>query len=500
MKTGNKQRGAGTGDGLLRALLLGLLAIAGGCRGPQPVDRESAVSSMAIPDRFAAYTGDAGDAVTLTGGLPVDEMRPHLDELLSNNFDLGVAMTRVEGALARAEIAGADLYPGINASIAGSKTQQNFIGLPIPGQSGPLSAQFESYNFSLSTQWELDLWGRVRSARDAARLDATAFQTDQEWIRRSLVSAYMQSWVGGQTALESSRINQMIATNRLDISRILENRFASGLVNADRLRSARNAHESAETASLQALQTSRDSLRSMEKLLGRYPSGTIELPGELPPIPDPLDPGLPSDLMATRPDILAAQSRLEAAGKRVRQSFADLFPRISLTGSTGTASDQLSDLTDLDFSVWSFGGNMARPILDYGRLRAALDLSKSQEREALQNYLSVLQTAFEEVETALDTESTLRESIRLVEDSMVRSRAQAESAREKYRLGVSDRQAVLEAEYLLLLEQQRLLGFKQQFFLNRTRLAKAIGAPFPYSEDFRMAAGQPQPSTLQDPQ
>ncbi|MCD8534491.1 MAG: TolC family protein, partial [Verrucomicrobia bacterium] len=406
---------------------------------------------------------------------PVSAMESHFAELIENNFDLGAAMARFESALARAEAAGADLLPTIQGSLSGSKTQQNFIGLPIPGSQGPLTARFESYAFSLNTQWELDLWGRLRASRNAASFDSAALNLDRIWLEKSLIAAYLQSWVTGHVSLKLAGLAEEIAGNRRTISDLLDDRFGLGLVPADRVRMARTDFESARTTSLQSLKNSRDALRSMERLLGRYPSGTMTLPGDLPSELQPLVPGLPSDLLENRPDISAARNRLLAASQRLRSSQADLFPRIALTASTGTASNELADLTDIDFSVWSLGGNIARPILDWGRLRSFVNLSRAVEREAMQNYLSAIQSAFGEVEQSLDNEAMLRESIGLVQDSLTRSRAQYASTMDKFNLGVADKQTMLESHFLVLLEEQRLTQFLQQLLLNRIALWQAIG-------------------------
>ena len=466
--------------GTLACALIPML-IGVGCRAPEVSDVSAGLDGLSIPTNYTSSPRDGSSGLEGAGldGFPVEAMRPHINELLEKNYELAAAVTRVEAGLASAGIARSELFPNINASLGGSKTRQNFIGLPIPGQSGPLTTRFTSYNLSFNTQWEIDLWGRIRNARDAAELDAQSFARDREWIERSLTGAYLQSWTTATAARELSQLADQIAVNREAIVSVLEDRFSTGLVSADRLRSARNAFETAKTSSIQAMNDYRDALRQVEKLLGRYPGGTIEIPERSASLPDALQPGIPSDILELRPDIEASRLRLEASARRVRESFAGLFPRISLTGSTGTSSDQLSDLTDLDFSVWSLGGNIARPVIDFGRLRALLDLSEVREREAFQNYLNTVQNAFLEVENALDAEGTLRESIRLVEDSIRRSRAQYDSSLERFHLGVGDRQSVLEAEYLVLLESQRLLNFETQFLINRVDLIKSLGqGPF----------------------
>lgn len=438
---------------------------------------EAHSSNFETPSQFEASPDLEVSEVEeyVSSPFPFAEMQDHLVLLFNKNIDIQGSIARVESALSRAEMARADLYPQVTGSLGGSKTRQNFIGLPIPGSSGPLTARFESYNLSFLTDWEIDIWGRVRNARDAAVLESVASELDHTWLKKSLVASYLQLWIHAQVALKSGEIDKAIIQNRESLVRVVEARFRSGIVNGDPVRNARNSLQSAQINSFQTQQDVRDAFRQLNKILGKYPDAQIELPGEMPALFPVVKPGLPSDIMAKRPDIQASKARLQAASKRVAESKAGLFPRISLTGSTGTSSDQLSDLTDLDFSVWSIGGNLARPILDYGTLRDLVDISKSNEKLALNQYFGAVQQALLEAENALDSEQVLRQSIALSEATLKRSQEQFSIAQERFSRGVGSHQSVMESEYLLLVEQQKLLNLKQRFFLNRIALDTALG-------------------------
>lgn len=462
-----------------------LLALLSACQSTTRIaDMEVTAQSM-VPSRYSSSNfahdiveGIDDDGLMPWGDFPIEELLPQIEMLFGENFELLAAFSRVESALAQAQIAGADRFPEFTASIGGSKNQQNFIGLPIPGNTGPLSTQFTSYNLTLASQWEIDFWGRLKNAKEASVLSLESVEADFKWLRHSLLSSYLQMWVNAHYADEFHELVSLMALNRQDLVRVTSQRYDSGLSNGDSLRSARVVLKNARTNEIQAEKNHRDALRKLESILGGYPNGQIELLGQLPQNLTPVRHGLPSDLLENRPDLVAAKKRLLAAGKRVNQSKASLFPRIALTSSAGTSSDQLSDLTDLDFSVWSLGGNVARPIFDYGKLKASLNISKANEKEVFARYLQSVQTAFSEVENALDNEKVLSESFLLAEQNLAESERLLFSAKQKYKLGVGTRIEVLENEYLLLQSRISRLDVFRQRLLNRILLTTSLGAQY----------------------
>ena len=128
------------------------------------------------------------------------------------------------------------------------------------------------------------------------------------------------------------------------------------------------------------------SKRQLELLLGRYPSGRIETGDQLPSIASPVPAGLPADLVRRRPDLIAAERRLMAADSRLQEARRQLLPRISLTASTGTSSNELSNLLNGDFSVWNLLTNLSQPLLQGDRLSAGVDLAKSGVDASLATY------------------------------------------------------------------------------------------------------------------
>ena len=221
-----------------------------------------------------------------------------------------------------------------------------------------------------------------------------------------------------------------------------------------------------------------EDLRQLEVILGRYPGAGLAAPQTLPGLPHPVPAGLPAELIARRPDLAAAERRLAALDRRVAGARRSLYPRLSLTGSAGTASNELGDLVDTDFSVWNLVGNLVQPLFQGGRLRANVDLQRARLEEAVNGFGQAALTAFLEVEHTLVAEDLLaRRQVALDEAAR-----QAEGARrlalEQYRYGLTDYIVVLESERRALLAQSEALAVRRARLDARVDLHLALGGGF----------------------
>jgi outer membrane protein TolC len=203
---------------------------------------------------------------------------------------------------------------------------------------------------------------------------------------------------------------------------------------------------------------------------------------------------LPATLLARRPDLVAAERRLAAADKRVAEAKRSLYPRLSLTASAGTASQELEDLVDGDFSVWSLIGNLAAPLFQGGRLRANVALSRSRTEEAVALFADAALRAFAEVENTLTAEEHLAHR----ESHLAESAEQAEAARvvaeEQYRSGLVNYITVLESQRRALLARSELIAVRRARMDARVDLHLALGGGFTLEEIPGFAPSSPNPS------
>ncbi len=450
--------------------------------GPPPAPRELGITP---PERWSA--AEAGEAPV---GVP-DVDRPwwsafgdaELDRLvelaLAANRDLAATAARVEAAAAQARIAGAASLPQAGLGVDAGRRRQNFIGLPIPGgEGGVLSSTSTTYGGALTLSWEADLWGRLAAGESAAEAELSATRADLAGARLSLAGQTAKAWFAavegaGQVAL---------AERTLDARRLtrdqIRRRFEAGLRSALDLRLAIANHSAAEAALAGRRRQLDASVRRLELLLSRYPGAELadRIAGRSLPAPPPAPPaGLPAELVTRRPDLAAAERRLEAAGLGIRQARAALYPRLSLTGSAGRLSGEVEDLLDSDFSVWSLASSLLQPLFQGGRLRAAVDLAEARYEELAERYAQTVLRAFGEVELALSAAGHLAAQAEALAVAAEQSAAAERQAEDRYRAGLAPYLAVLEAQRQAADTASRLIETRRLLLDARVDLHLALG-------------------------
>lgn len=399
---------------------------------------------------------------------------------LAHNYDLKAAGARLAQAQAQARVAGAPLWPQLNASANGARRKQNFVGLPIPGRDPDqvLSSTSTTFGVDLTASWEADLWGRLRAGAQAALADAGAAAADFRAARLSLAAQTARAYFAAVEAGRQVELAQATVENyRLSAEQIAD-RYRRGLRSSLDVRLGRSSLAAAE-ATLAQRRGQRDAARrQLELILGRYPSARVEVGGELPAVNGPIPAGLPAQLVGRRPDLVAAERRLAAADRRLAQARRALLPRISLTASTGRSSSALSSLLDGDFSVWSLVGNIAQPLLQGGRLRAGVDQAAAAAEHALFAYAQSALRAYGEVEAALNAEGLLASQERALATAAEEALAARTLAEERYARGLADLIALLESQRRAFDAQSRLLAIRRQRLDTRIDLHLALGGGF----------------------
>ncbi len=473
-------RAAGGRAALAAGLAAGLL-LAGCAVAPPP-----APELPPAPESWTAESWTA-ESAPATGPAAPDWWRsfqdPELVRLvgvaLEANRDLAAAAARVEAAAAQARIAGADLAPQVAAALDASRSKRNFIGLPIPGAAGSvLSTTTTSYTAGLSVSWEADLWGRLRAGEAAAAAGLAAAEAELAAARLSLAGQTAKAWFGLVEAGLQNDLAKTTLASRKRTREQIERRYRAGLRGPLDLRLARSSEAAAE-AQL-ALREGRRlaAARRLELLLSRYPAAATTAPAALPPLPPPIPAGLPAELVGRRPDLAAADRRLAAAGFRVGQARAAIYPSLRLTGSSGGLSDELGSLLDSDFSVWSLAAGLLQPIFQGGRLRAGVELNEARHREASELYAQTVLRAFSEVETALTGERLLRRQADALETAAAEAAAAERLAQDRYRRGVGDYLAVLAAQVQALEAASQQLSVRRALLDTRVDLHLALGGGF----------------------
>lgn len=319
-------------------------------------------------------------------------------EAQANNRSLRATAAAVDRAYALLRQSRSQLYPSLDGTASAAR-------------SGPLEGGPTTTSFTLGAQasWEVDVWGRVRSDVEAARQSARALEADYRFAQHSLAAAVARAYFITIEARLQVGVAQDIVDALTEIDRIVRVRFANGYANAQDAALARTDLETARDSLLSAQLGERDAIRALEVLVGRYPATELAPIATLPREPPPPEPGIPSQLLERRPDIIAAERRIASAIAGVDQAQAARLPQISLTGSLGGASNELSDLLDPVNVVWRLASNLLAPIFDGGRRQAQVDIATAAQEEAIANYADLALNAFSEVEGLLDAGQVLRQ-------------------------------------------------------------------------------------------
>ncbi|MCB1065765.1 MAG: efflux transporter outer membrane subunit [Verrucomicrobiae bacterium] len=418
---------------------------------------------------------------------------------VDQNYDLSAAAARVRQAYSRLRIAGADALPQVDTSLDVARSQ-NLRGAAFQ------TVRANTFNFGLDVSWEADLWGRVANLKRAAAADFDASSADYRAARFSLAANT------AKTALELVESERQIALSRENLTSlktnldILDRKLEAG--DADDRTALEISLSRADIARGQAniAQQQREAdgaRRLLETLMGGYPKGTLEALGDLPKVRRSIPAGLPSELLLRRPDLVAAERRVDARVNEVDAARKALLPAIRLTSGAGTSTTrEFTDLFNIQNLVWNIGSNFAQPIFEGGRLRAQIALSEAERDEIVANYAETALDAFREVETTLAAEGHFLNQQSALEEAVTEADRAEQLSLSQYEKGLVDIITLLESQRRAFDARSALLSIRRQRLANRIDLYLALGGDFDAEPSMieidapPVAKAKPQPSSV----
>lgn len=404
-----------------------------------------------------------------------------ITQTLERNNDLWAAQARLTVAAVQAELAGADLGPSLDLAFGASRARSVFVGLPSgfagPG-SGPLSNTFNSFGVNLNASWEVDLWGRLRAGENAALAEVQATAEELRGLRQSLAAQTAKAWFAAVEANQQAELARTTLASYLSTESQVEDRFRGGVRSALDLRLARSQRMAAEAREQRWEELRVRAVRQLEVLQGRYPDGSSQIAGESLGAVSPVPVGLPAELVSRRPDLIAAERRIAAAGFRVESAEAALYPSLVLSGQGGTTSDEFRDLTDPDFLVWNLAANLVAPIFNSGRLRNQVALEAAFETESIASFAQAALRAYGEVEALLAAEVHLRQRETNLAAASDEANAARDLSEQRYFGGLEDYIAVLESQRNALILEEQVITVRRLMWDLRVDLHLALGGGF----------------------
>ncbi|MCE1117681.1 MULTISPECIES: efflux transporter outer membrane subunit [Pseudomonas] len=400
-------------------------------------------------------------------------LRQLVGSALGNNRSLRQTLLDIEQARAQYRIQRADRVPGLNAGASGNR-QHLPADLSNNGREGVSS----TYQVGLSLpEYELDLFGRVKSLSDAALEQYLATEEVGRAAHIALIAEVSQAYLTLDGAERSLALTRQTLASREDSLALVGQRRAAGTATALDHQEALGLVEQSRADLEATVRQQRQAYNALVLLLGNADAAKV-IPGERPDAPmvlQDITPGLPSALIERRPDILAAEHRLRSRNADIGAARAAFFPRISLTGSFGTSSAQMSGLFDGGSRSWSFMPQLSLPLFDGGRNRAGLSLAEARKDSAVAAYEGTIQSAFREVADALAASDTLRREEAARRALVDTSRATEALAKARYEGGVDNHLRYLDAQRNNFVNEAAYIQASTQRQLALVDLFRALG-------------------------
>ncbi|MGY8639947.1 MAG: efflux transporter outer membrane subunit [Verrucomicrobiales bacterium] len=401
-------------------------------------------------------------------------------EAVGKNYDLAASAARVRQSLERVKIAKADGLPQFDTDFSTNRSQ-NLRGANFT------SSRANQFALGLDLAWEVDLWGRIGNVKKARLADLKAVDADYQAARLSLGATVVK------TALEILESEMQVDLSRKNLKslqtnlEILDSKLEAGdAEDRTALDISLSRADVARTESTIAQQQREAdaSRRAMEALLGRYPKGKIDSLRKLPTISRSIPGGLPSELLLRRPDLIAAEARVDAQFQEVAASRKALLPTFRITAGGGTSTTQdLSDLMDINNLVWNIGQNLAQPIFLAGKLKADIRLTEAERDEVAAQYADTALAAFREVETALAAEKYYVKQVAALEKAAMESDRAEELSLSQYEKGLVDIITLLESQRRAFDANSSLLTVRLLLLQNRIDLHLALGGDFDHAPE-----------------
>ncbi|MBI9085957.1 MAG: efflux transporter outer membrane subunit [Desulfobacterales bacterium] len=423
---------------------------------------------MELPQAFSGQKVQAVSRAKWWRTFENDELDRLILAALSANLTLEEAWARLRQVRAQAVGAGAGRFPDLTVTAGAAHSRQR------ADTTSPPARATDQYTLGLTSRYELDLWGRIRSEQEAAVLSAAASREDLAAAATTVVAAVTERWLGiVAQRMHRARLFEQIKTNETMLE-LVELRFRKSMSSALDVLQQRQV---VERSLAQLPLVDRDEqllINELALLLGQMPPHAPEIRTESVDLPATApEAGLPIQLLTKRPDVRAAAKRLRAADRRVAAARADRLPNLRLTASGLVQAGQTAIL--LENWLISLAADLTAPIFDGDRRLAAVDAASAEAEQFMAVFKKTVLTAVKEVEDALVREAALRRYLAGLEAELAAAERTLDEARSRYRNGLNDYLPVLTALLSVQGLERDLIDRRTDLILARVGLYRALG-------------------------
>lgn len=437
--------------------------------------------------RPAVQTPETFRGAPAPAGKPLAEMAwweiyqdPALDQLLraalANNYDVRIAMARVEEFRATAGIAGYGSIPSVSASGGATRSRVSTVGpTPLPSSAAPVRTTLTA---NIEASYEIDLWKRISSLNAAARADLLTSEFARDTARISVLSNVATAYFTLRALDQQLAIAQKTVALREDFLKLTRAQFTAGVVSELDVNRA-DANLATARAVIPDLKSQVAQTENLLQILSGSSPGPIvrseSAASVKPAVPPEVPVGVPSTLLERRPDLRQAESALVSANARLKAVKASLFPTISLTGALGSQSAAFGNLFSGPAQTWSFGLGLLQPIIDANRNKYQVQIYTAREQQAILAYQQTVTQAFREVGDALAARSGYSEALRVQDEQLAALRAARDQVAKRYAAGYSSYFEVIDADRTLFDAELARVQVYRNTMTSLVQLYKALG-------------------------
>lgn len=409
-----------------------------------------------------------------------------MNEFVLNNYDLEIALLSLDASKSLSIINKSALFPSITFGFGSSIMQTNNKGtqfdnieIPAPGGGTIEFAETnisENHRLNFSSQWEVDLWGGMRSKNISLDKNLESQKNDFDYFRLSIISQAVKMYFSVVQLNEQVKLSKASVESNKEVFDIVEERYNKGIGASLLDYRLSKSNLLISQATLEQSKMSLDSYkRQLESLIGRYPAGQIIVKDSLSSILPSIPGSIPSEIIENRPDILASYNKVESARSELGYAKKLKFPSFNLTNAIGTSSGELQDIINGDALVWSIATNLLLPVFQNGKIKANEKLAETGYEKAKVEYYNTLIKSFLEIENKLSLDEMLNKQVVLLIDALQESEKTYDLAKERYDKGLVDLVTVIDTQKRMFDTRSRMILARKSLIENRIDLLICLG-------------------------
>jgi NodT family efflux transporter outer membrane factor (OMF) lipoprotein len=472
---------------LIPVLSLSLLLVTGCTAFQSKPEKPLSFSFDNQWDTELTANGEISSPEELLNLLNAPELPLLFKHVEQTNFDLKIIAAQLDGAAAAAGIDASRLWPSLDATLQGSRTESDIVFRP------------ESYSLEGALSWELDLWGRVRNQKKASALSLEAAIANYASARLSLAGNLANAWFGFLSAKEQLALGERnLGVSDLTL-KATEKRYRRGLVSSLDLSQARSAFATANADLANNQSSLAIAKQTLMQVLGpvditqpqfketlNHETESLTLPTQLPEVPA----SLPIDVVRFRPDLIAAERNYRSAVQLWRAAGKQALPTLGISASAGFNSLTFEGLGDSSNKTTTYSGQLSLPIFNFGRIKQQTKQAEARAEEQFQTYNKTVFNALLEIQQNMDSDRLISDQLDAQNHVGKESKRALDIAYREYNDGLTNVNTVINAEQNYIASQRSLINLKTQRLQQRVSLLLALGGKIPHLENTLIAESE----------